>query len=164
MNGYTNPILRIPLWLPTIVVLFSMSSVAQENSGRGGSLSADGMHSQKWRQFKGCPIKAEHIVDVPALESGVLKAIEFDLNDSVQSEQSVAILDTDIADMSLQLAELELRAAKALAEDNSNVEFHEFALKQRKEDLKNHELISSSVSGTEMRQKRLEVEQARVAL
>ena len=98
---------------------------------------SDRLLPQGWQAFENCPVRAEHVVDVPALESGQLAAVEAELNQSVQENAVLARLDQDIAQLSQRLAEFELASASSLATDNSNVDFHQFAMEQREDDLCN---------------------------
>lgn len=106
----------------------------------------------------------EHAVDVPALESGVLASVDVELNQPVLPQATIARLDSTLADLDVQLAKLQHVAAKQLAEDDSNVKFHQVALDEAQEELSNFESISTSVSGSELRRLKMAVGKARLAL
>ncbi len=117
-----------------------------------------------WQAFENCPVRAERVVDVPALESGLLSSVDVDQNQAVQEDAVLARLEEDIAQLSQRLAQYELLSAKALATDNSDIEFHQFAMEQREEEYRNYEKIATRFSDSELRQKKLAWEQAKVAL
>ncbi|MEM7557723.1 MAG: HlyD family efflux transporter periplasmic adaptor subunit [Planctomycetota bacterium] len=117
-----------------------------------------------WQAFENCPVRAERVVDVPALESGLLASVEVDQNQAVQEDAVLAQLDEEIAQLSQRLAQYELLSADALATDNSDIDFHQFAMEQREEEYRNYEKIATRFSDSELRQKKLAWEQAKVAL
>lgn len=117
-----------------------------------------------WQAFENCPVRAERVVDVPALESGLLVSVEVDQNQAVQENAVLAQLDEDIAQLSQRLAEFELASANSLATDSSDIDFHEFAMQQREEEYRSYEKIATRFSDSELRQKILAWEQAKVAL
>ena len=87
-----------------------------------------------------------------------------ELNQSVAAGELLAELDTDLAELELQMAQLERTRAEELARDESDIKFQQLALKQVEEELANHRSISNSVSESEIRRLTLGVEQAKLAL
>lgn len=120
--------------------------------------------SGSWKKYAKCAVLVENVVEVPALESGVLVSIGVEKNQIVSADQSVAELDKDLADMELQIAKLQLDAAKRLAADSSEIEYQNWALEMATKNLKDHEAVAARVSGKELRDLQLIVEQTKVAV
>ncbi|MCA9158016.1 MAG: HlyD family efflux transporter periplasmic adaptor subunit [Planctomycetales bacterium] len=117
-----------------------------------------------WVTFQKCPVMVEHRVEIPAQERGFLKTLTVELNQSVAAGQLLAELDTDLAELELQMAQLERTRAEELARDESNVKYQQVALQKVEEELASHRSISNSVSDSEIRRLTLGVEQAKLEL
>lgn len=117
-----------------------------------------------WVAFERCPVMVEHHVEIPAQERGFLKTLTVELNQSVATGELLAELDTDLAELELQVAQLEHARAEELARDESDIRFQQIALQQVEEELASHRSISNSVSESEIRRLTLGVEQAKLAL
>jgi multidrug efflux pump subunit AcrA (membrane-fusion protein) len=123
-----------------------------------------GTTSQRWLSFPECPVLLERVVDVPALESGVIEKLEVELNAVVRVGQPLAQLDQQLVGMELQLARLQHKLARELAEDDSDVKFYKLALSETQQELDNYRAIRSSVSENEMRRITLGVGKAQLNL
>ena len=131
------------------------------------SVQAQDFQSQPddaWYRLPQCPVLVERVLPVPALESGVITNLHVELNASVAQDGLLATLDTELAQTELGLAKLQYTAAKELAADNSDVEFHEVALKQVELELENHQQLMRNVSDSEIRRLKLAVGKAELAL
>ncbi len=117
-----------------------------------------------WQLFRECPVLVEHSVDVPALDSGVLQSLDVLLNGPVVKGAVIARLDSELAALEVQLAKLQAAAATELANDNSDIEYQQQALKEVEEELRNFKSISTSVSEGEIRRLNLAVGKARLAV
>jgi multidrug resistance efflux pump len=117
-----------------------------------------------WITFTRCPVMVERSVEVPAQERGILKALHVELNQSVSQDAIVAELDTDLAEMEVRARRLEHTLAVELAEDSSNVKYHQVALRKVEEELESHRSIRTSISESELRRLTLSVDQAQLAL
>ncbi|MCC7337617.1 MAG: HlyD family efflux transporter periplasmic adaptor subunit [Pirellulaceae bacterium] len=117
-----------------------------------------------WLTFEKCPVMVEHRVEIPAQERGFLKALTVEQNQSVAAGELLAELDTDLAELELQIAQLERTRAEELARDESSVKYQQVALQKVEEELASHRSISKSVSDSEIRRLTLGVEQAKLEL
>ncbi len=117
-----------------------------------------------WLKLEGCPVLVEHSVDIPALESGALRSIDVELNQTVAEGARVARLDNELAKTELRQAQLQYDAATRVAADDSDVQFRQLALQEVEEELANYRSISSSVSDSEIRKLNLSVGMAKLEL
>jgi multidrug resistance efflux pump len=117
-----------------------------------------------WVTFEKCSVKVEYQVEIPAQERGFLKRLTVELNQSVAAGEVLAELDTDLAELELEMAQLERIRADELADDDSNIKLQQLALQQVEEELIRNRTISNSVSESEIRRLALGVEQAKVEL
>lgn len=118
----------------------------------------------QWWRSEDCPVLLEKSVEVPALESGVLETVEIELNSPVAAGQTLGRLDEELALMEVKIAQLQLAAAKELAQDDTEVKFARVALRGAQQELDNHSAIQASVAGSELRRLSLAVGHAEVAL
>ncbi len=117
-----------------------------------------------WHVFEKCPVLVEKEVEVPAWQSGVLTTVDVERNQAVGEGATIASLDTELPRMEMRIAQLQLDVAKRLAEDNSDIQYHEVALEYAETELANFKKIGSSVGGAELRRAELSVAQAKQAL
>lgn len=117
-----------------------------------------------WITFEKCSVMVEYRVEIPAQERGFLKQLHVELNQSVDAEQLLAGLDTELAELELRMAQLEHSRAEELANDDADVKLQQLALRQVEAELANHRAISNSVSESEIRRLELGVEQAKVGV
>ena len=117
-----------------------------------------------WMTFEKCSAMVEYRVEIPAQERGFLKRLNVQLNQSVDGDQLLAELDTDLAELELRMAKLEHARAEELASDDADVKLQQLALRQVEAELASHRAISNSVSESEIRRLELNVEQAKVGV
>lgn len=118
----------------------------------------------RWETFENCPVLTEHVVDVPALESGILTELLVKENDSVMIDTPIARLDSEIAEMDLQVLHLQYKFAQYQATNNMTIDFYEFALREAQERLRRYQAVYESVRGQDIKDLELAVEKARVSL
>lgn len=152
-------------WLVLLAALVSASTrcSASEPSQPAATMASDS-GATTWRTITGCPVMVEEVVDVPALESGLIVELGVKLNDSVSAEQWIAKLDSRRTDMQLGIARLRHEAAVRIANDKSEIDFQQLALQELQTELAQHREISSSVGDTEIRRLTLQVGKTRLSL
>ncbi len=142
----------IACWTAFGVMGWLAASTAVQGQGNG------------WITFEKCSAMVEYRVEIPAQERGFLKQLNVELNQSVDAEQLLAGLDTELAELELRMAQLEHSRAEELASDDADVKLQQLALRQVEAELANHRTISNSVSESEIRRLELGVEQAKVGV
>lgn len=117
-----------------------------------------------WMTFEKCPAIAEHEVEVPAQEQGVLESIKVQESQAVEAGQTLAVLDQEEAELQLGNVQLQYEEAQAVAADNSELQFRQNALQQKRKDLDNVRSIRNSVNQSELDRLQLDVEAAQTAV
>ena len=154
--------------------MFCSEASAQPRSSESSSLATNNSHQEVtasgnaasvvWWKSDDCPVLVEKSVEVPALESGVLKKIDVALNSTVTAGQALGLLDEELAIMEVKIAQLQYAAASEMAKDDSEVKFARVALRGAQQELDNHTAIQASVAGSELRRLSLAVGHAEVSL
>lgn len=150
-----------PLRKPTCRYLAVLMSLCWTQTCAESIAKAD---EPGWIKFERCPVLVERTVEVPAIEQGIVKSIAVELNQEIAAGEIVAELDTELAHMELEAAQLEYSIAAELAKDESTIEYRRFALEQAEHELANYRAISSSVSESEIRRLKLAVDLAKLEL
>jgi multidrug efflux pump subunit AcrA (membrane-fusion protein) len=88
---------------------------------------------------------------VPARESGFLKELKVELNQTVSAGELLAALDDDLAASDLRLAKLMHTFAVQEAMDDETIKYRQRALERAEQVLAKHLAISNSVSESEIR-------------
>ena len=127
------------------------------------SISLGRAQDPAWITLEKCPVVTQ-TVQVPSQERGFLRALMVELNQPVTANQVLAELDTDLTELELRMAQLELVQAKELALVDSGVTLQKVTLQQVEEELQNYRSISNSVSESELRKLELKLEEARYGL
>lgn len=126
--------------------------------------STGSSEANDWLTVEECPVLLEKTIEVPAIDSGVLESIAIDLNAYVTRGQVLSRLESGLAKMETRIAQLQYASATELASDQSNVKYHELALKEAEEELANYKSLGKSVTQTELRRMSLAVARAELAV
>ncbi len=117
-----------------------------------------------WTTYDNCPVLIDHAVDIPALESGLLKEVYVRLNEPVGQNGKLAQLDSELAELEVQVAQLQYDSATKLAEDRADVDFQLMTLQELQDELASYRRIKDSVSDGEIRNLTLRVGKAQLTL
>ncbi len=133
------------------LLLFMASRSCQIASGQGAG----------WLTFDKCPVKAEHVVDVPTQEGGILEKLNVELNQPVVAGAVLAELETQMARWDLLRAQQELSAAANLEFQDASIVTERATLKYAEDKLSSYRAIGESASEGELHDRTWAVEQAK---
>lgn len=157
------------MWIQSIrVIVMSLIGCSLSSSALAQAANspapANVKSNEGWLTLRDCPVLLENAVEVPALESGVLEAVDVKLNQAIAAGGRLAKLDSSLAELELKISQMQSKLAQETADDTYDIQFKRLALKEIEEEKSSYESISSSVSKSEMARLDLNVERAKVAV
>ena len=119
-----------------------------------------------WIHFDKCLVFAAESIELPSQESGVVASLEVRENDSIQTNQVIAKLDSKIAELEKAAAGLQSQVAASEAQDESEIRLAEAFVEETELQADKYEEMANkgTASSTEFRQRQLSAEQAKVRL
>lgn len=117
-----------------------------------------------WVTFDDCPVLLEQRTVVPARESGIVAAVNVELNASVEKDQLLLSLEKEEAESALKSARESHTYAVEVSRDDSELNLRKVELQIAEEELRSNLEIKKSVSASELRRLRLDVARAEVAV
>lgn len=113
-----------------------------------------------------CTVVAIDDIQLPSRQDGIIERLEIELYSFVELNQPIGNLDSVVAQQSYDLAKLQAQEARVLADDQSDTEFAKKLLEAAQIELDAALSIDlrGSSSESELRRKRLAVEQAQLRI
>ncbi len=117
-----------------------------------------------WLAIEHCPVLLDESAEVPSSDSGVIETLNVQPNTSVTGGQEIGRLESSLAIMETKIAKLQYTAALELANDNSNVHYHQAVLEEAREELTNYRTLGKNISRSELTRMELGVKSRDLAL
>jgi multidrug efflux pump subunit AcrA (membrane-fusion protein) len=117
-----------------------------------------------WLILSDCVLLVQRTSDIPAEDAGRLVSLDVELNQAVAENAVLARLDSTFAKNELRAAELQLKSAVDLANDESEIKLSNFAMSEAKQELAKNRAISNSVSDSELSKLQLKMQSAEAAV
>ncbi len=106
--------------------------------------------NSNWMTIDLCPVLLDESAEVPAADSGVLEFLNIIPNTPVTKDQVLGRLESSLAIMETKIAKMQHSAALELANDNSNVQYHQAVLEEAREELSNYRSLGKNISRSEL--------------
>ena len=103
-----------------------------------------------WLTIDLCPVLLDESAEVPAADSGVIEFLNVLPNKPVTKDQVLGRLESNLAIMETKIAKMQHNAALELANDNSNVQYHQAVLEEAREELSNYRTLGKNISRSEL--------------
>lgn len=116
-----------------------------------------------WIRFEKCLVFAPDSVEISAQDTGVIAMLDLREGMVVEAGEKIGKMDTESAELEKQLAGLQLQVANSEANDQSDLRLAEMLVEETQLQLDNTIELNnkSGASDTDVRQKRISLEQAK---